>query len=236
MPLPPPPGSHAFLHTDPHGQDFDVTWDTDKVFYTVYMRMIAEWMHSDAGSREDLSVALRPSPSGLFDLPANGTFSPDRFTELDVGSLREMDDIIGDYQDCQDGVAAHDFQTCSDDFLGVYDQVREDTDDYNRVDAPVLIHPGSALVWEGLGASHYLHPSIPAWSSARRAEREVFARHVLDGAERCKEGRSEHAVCSKPEEGAKLRSINPWLGGQWNPYESCDTRHRMLAGRETLQV
>lgn len=217
------------------GVVYNVTGNTEAVVYTAYTRMISELMHPEpddhvsAKRRYRYSDALDrlaprafPLPSQIFDLPPNGKLSPEAMPELKLGQKQAMDNSIGEFQDCVGGIDTESYETCSDTLLGLYNTASQDVDKYMRRDGPVIVQHETALVWEGLHASHFLSPSIPAWSAADRGQdQHVFARWLFDKAQRCKEGTALRAVCLRDSN--PLRSVNPWLGGAWNPYVGCDT-------------
>lgn len=246
------------LTSDGEEKPFKFTTNTDAVFYTIYARLVGELMTASGACKQDASskdcldrgerfrVVVKPEESDIFTLPDNHRFNPDQFPRLSVSAAREVDRELAVYQDCTDSDVDEppDYQKCDEGSMGLLERARTFTDDQHRSDGPVVVQNGTALVWGGLHSSALLSSSIPAWAAAGRREDDVFVRSLLNFTQRCRDGVARHAVClgqsveTTDIEGnpvQKLRSINPWVGGEWNPYEGCDTDMLPLRGESTLQ-
>lgn len=86
-----------------------------------------------------------------------------------------------------------------------------------RKDTSVVIPAGSVLVWPGVTRAQHMADTLPAWSMNRREKRSRFAEWIFDEGLQCRLGNPDNSVCY---DGV---AINPWLGGDFNPYERCDT-------------
>lgn len=105
----------------------------------------------------------------------------------------------------------------------------------------------------GIPLTQHLGNSLPAWSMSKRNRSEVFADWIFNRTTQCKMGDPDNSVCrmvlsnettckdtftssslpntcSQPRIGETV-AVNVWLGGDFNPFEGCDTR----TGGETFQ-
>lgn len=100
--------------------------------------------------------------------------------------------------------------------------------------------------FSGVPLSQHLASSIPAWSLSKRNPPEVFTEWIFDARTQCKFGNADDSVCrevkanetsckyayvqnnstkkvcSEPAVGQTV-AMNVWLGGDFNPFEGCDT-------------
>ena len=83
----------------------------------------------------------------------------------------------------------------------------------------------------GLSISHFLGNSVPAWSKSSRPLAQKFAQWIFDEKVQCDTGSPDTSVCAEdPSNPKRILAVVPWLGGDYNPFESCDT-----VGSGTLQ-
>jgi hypothetical protein len=54
----------------------------------------------------------------------------------------------------------------------------------------------------------------------KRADREVFGSWIFNTEQRCKAGSASNSICRT---GAQKDTVTPWVGGDFNPFEMCDT-------------
>lgn len=118
---------------------YNVTSSTDAVVYTAYVRMVAELMNPEKDGRVTAQRFYRysdalmrmaprvfPKPRAIMELPSNGMFDPrNSMRELDLGAKQDADEIIGQFQNCINGVETFSYETCSDELLGLYNTAAE---------------------------------------------------------------------------------------------------------------
>jgi hypothetical protein len=111
-------------------------------------------------------------------------------------------------------------------------------------------------VWPGATFQQHTKIALPAWSKTARDRRDVFAEWIFDPAEQCKLGTADNSVCrvvpasettcthpyvsnasrveNDPCAGApyvgETVAVNPWLGGDFNPWVLCDTKAAPIQG------
>lgn len=115
-------------------------------------------------------------------------------------------------------------------------------------DGATVVPPNGVLVWPGVPLLQHLHNVLPAWSMSARPPREVFAEWVFNSDIQCSKGTVDNSVCTEVtsnETTCKTHAtdiqplnatnstcypgidqavaVNPWLGGNFNPWEGCDT-------------
>jgi hypothetical protein len=99
------------------------------------------------------------------------------------------------------------------------------------------------LVWPGIPLSQHLGNTIAAWSKSARPSSQVFVEWIFNKEKQCKLGTADNSVCTTvaldetyclPTQTAdqcyplpnQYSAVNPWLGGDFNPWISCDTSNR----------
>lgn len=95
-----------------------------------------------------------------------------------------------------------------------------------RKSGPVIVPGRAALIWPGLSPAHFMQDSIPAWNMHGRNQSQVFSRWLFDEGVQCKAATLDTTVCADTGPTATssgIQAIVPWLGGDYNPWEGCDT-------------
>jgi hypothetical protein len=88
-------------------------------------------------------------------------------------------------------------------------------------DAFVRVPGGNATVAWNVRAEQLLGSSVYAFAGADRPLREKFVEWLLDFDTHCEDGDVYNSIC-RGEEGA-FSLMNPWVGGDFNPVDFCDT-------------
>jgi hypothetical protein len=107
-------------------------------------------------------------------------------------------------------------------------------DQVNVKKGPTIVRPNHVLVWPGIPLRQHISSTLPAWSMNLRQrvdKKSVFAQWIFDKEPQCVKGTVSNSVCklmdvqeeteSVPQ--SKMVAMNPWLGGDFNPWERCDT-------------
>ena len=129
-------------------------------------------------------------------------------------------DCSGAYPKLQYGVCSPDV----DQLLLLYRQSANNFRDFVRRQAATVIPAHATLVWPGVTLETHLGGAFPAWSSDVRPADQKFADWVLNEDYQCSKGTEDNSVCAKSAFGQKNKVVvNPWLGGDFNPWERCDT-------------
>ena len=71
-----------------------------------------------------------------------------------------------------------------------------------------------------------MQDSIPAWNMHGRNQSQVFSRWLFDEGVQCKAATLDTTVCADTGPAATssgIQAIVQWLGGDYNPWEGCDT-------------
>lgn len=101
-----------------------------------------------------------------------------------------------------------------------------------RKRGPIVVPGRAALIWPGLSLSHFLQDSIPAWSLQDRNRTQVFAKWIFDESVQCKSATLDTTVCAdlgpSVTSPSGIQAIVPWLGGDYNPWDGCDTEQTGL--------
>jgi hypothetical protein len=152
---------------------------------------------------------------------ANALLSHDE----DVEALKEK-------QVC--GANATEFQYGISRNSGVYSDAESHYRATVRKNGGSVIYPDEVLVWKGLSYQHSISHTLPTWSMNTRDVRQVFGTWVLDSQQRSTRGSARNSVCYY--DGSKRDVINPWVGGDFNPYDMCDTITSGVATTDTSIV
>lgn len=99
-----------------------------------------------------------------------------------------------------------------------------------------IVPTGGTLIWANLGYEHSIRETLPSWSLNARPSRHVFSDWVLDAAGRCGSGSVRSAVCASNPITGKKTHVNPWVAGDFNPFEKFDTRLRGTIDTDTSLV
>lgn len=142
---------------------------------------------------------------------------------FNIQSRLQFDRDIEKYgQNCNSGKPVIDYYRCSDKFNGLYSSASDSFDKYARRHGATIIPSMTALVWPGLSFQAHMGRSVPAWSKAKRPVASTFARWIFEGTSHCEKGSHDNTVCANTATGS-ISSVIPWFGGDYNPWESCDT-------------
>lgn len=88
-------------------------------------------------------------------------------------------------------------------------------------DAFVRVPPGGTAAWE-VDAAQLLTSSVLAYAAHERPLREKFVEWLLDFDRHCEAGSLYNSICFRETE-SHFRLLNPWVGGDFNPVDFCDT-------------
>lgn len=99
----------------------------------------------------------------------------------------------------------------------MYDEARINLEEFVRKDGSTVVPGGGVLVWPGIPRAQHISDTLPAWSLHGRKKRDVFAEWIFDRDIQCPKGNADNSVCLGGT------AVNPWLGGDFNPWERCDT-------------
>lgn len=149
-----------------------------------------------------------------------------RFQGFSLATKLTTEKNIEDYgNDCESDKPIIKYDQCSERFISLWKESAKSMDQHVRKRGPAIIPGRAALIWPGLSLSHFLANSIPAWNAHARGN-QVFGKWVFDQENRCKETSIDTAVCADVDTAtasSKVEAVIPWLGGDYNPWEACDT-------------
>lgn len=196
--------------------------DIDKIIYTIYIAMLYSILGSDSAN-----TYVHPQRMKIYD-DSRESFPDYQHLDIRQALLFESEvEEIGQTCSTGAGIEAPDYRQCTDEYLKLYDYAAADVEENFRKDGPIYFPTGSTLVWAGMGANNFLLESIPAWAKSSRTQRDVFVKWMLNKTNHCGDGttgRASKAVCfADSEASGQIKFVNPWLGGDFNPYETCDT-------------
>jgi hypothetical protein len=200
--------------------------NTRHMVYTMYLSMLQNMAVSTIGQgfvvpRELLIFQNHAAWIGGFDFDASSLFSFD----TNVETLKEM-------QMCGENATTITYGVTRNSRL--YENAHLHYRDKVSKDAGSILHPEEVLIWKGLSHLHSISKTLPTWSMHKRQDRQVFGSWVLQSAERSRKGSARNSVCFFNGTGRDI--INPWVGGDFNPFELCDTVTDGVAASSTSIV
>lgn len=212
--------------------------DFDKLIYTLYVRMMH---HIVKFAGEGVSTSHVKPIQLPFHLD-NQDYQHS-YEGFDLIPRRQFEQRIKrDNHNCEAGPVIR-YGVCSENFLGRYTDAARDARQFLLRDSSTIVPANSVLVWPGVPLSQHLGNSIPAWSRSSRPKSEVFVEWIFDKAIQCPLGDADNSVCTTVAVGetycnisqtqdecyplpGEYSAVNPWLGGDFNPWVSCDTSNR----------
>jgi hypothetical protein len=181
-------------------------------------------MHLLSNNQDLSAVWAKPVPLPFFQ---NDAQYLQRFTGFSLATKLKTEEVIEEYgNDCDSGKPVIRYDQCSNNFISLWQESAKSMDQHVRRRGPAIVPGRAALIWPGLSLSHFLKNSIPAWNAHVRNATQVFGRWVFDQETQCKKASIDTAVCANLDPSAaasKVEAVIPWLGGDYNPWEACDT-------------
>ena len=102
-----------------------------------------------------------------------------------------------------------------------YLRLKQHVNTHYKHDGAVKIPPGAQLEWP-LDRAVLTRGIMLYYANANRSLRKRFVDALFDDTEVCKGDQAQHVCQRESETSLRFRSINPWLLGNFNPYEVCD--------------
>ena len=106
----------------------------------------------------------------------------------------------------------------------IWGDVDQSVRDNFRVQGHTLIPRGQALVWYAHNADHFMQGTFPAWAAADRPLEEVLLKRQLQDPGICQRGNIANSICYVDAVTNDIQLLNPYVGGDFNPFEMCDTK------------
>ena len=198
------------------GESGEQTTDFSSLIYTLYTRMV--------GKIEKLGkyggVYLKPRSIDFFE---NDRTFLEGFDSFNLGSKRDFERKIQDItQNCNTAETIH-YGECSDEFLRLYDTAHVNLQQSVLKKGASVVPGRSSMVWPGIRYPQHISDTLPAWSMNKRPERQKFVQWVFNRTGRCLDGEDDNSICMQSPSLLQQVAVNPWLGGDFNPFERCDT-------------
>jgi hypothetical protein len=172
---------------------------------------------------EGLDGTFRVAPQTA---PYYAATNIDAFAYFDSTNARNYirsltDGLTGGIGECASSTSADDsvdYEKCAtDEYLREFAAfVRENY----RHAAFVRVPPGGTAAWAA-DAAQFLARSVLAYADHARPLRQRFVEWLLDFDRHCEAGSLYDSVCLR--DGNRFRLLNPWVGGDFNPIDFCDT-------------
>jgi hypothetical protein len=181
-------------------------------------------MHTLSSNAELSTTWGKPVPLPFFQ---NNTEYLKRFQSFSLATQLKTEESIEEYgNDCSLDSPVIKYDQCSANFITLWRESAKSMNEHIRRQGPVVVPGRAALIWPGLSLSHFLQNSIPAWSTHTRNITQVFGKWVFDEGKQCRAASIDTAVCADVDPSSvssKVEAVIPWLGGDYNPWEACDT-------------
>jgi len=155
-------------------------------------------------------------------------FAPPRpwaFDAVDLSSLLDYEsNIQPDPQRaimCEissDAASAVQFTTCNNPH---YLRLKQHVADHYKHDGGVRIPAGGQLEWP-LDRSVLAQGIMLSYANSNRSIRKRFVDALFDDTTVCKGEQAQHVCRKESATSLRFRTVNPWLLGNFNPYEVCD--------------
>jgi hypothetical protein len=191
--------------------------NVDKMAYTMYLSTL-NYFFSQPPSTSNLFV--KPQPLDMYSYNKDWL---QKFTLFDVSNMISHDEGVEALklnQVCNGpNSTVIQYGECSNSQL--YEDASIDYEAFVRKSAGTVIPAHSVLVWRGLSYSHSISSTLPSWSMHKRQDREVFGKWILNTGDRCRSGSAANSICHIGQ--SKKETVTPWVGGDFNPFEMCDT-------------
>jgi len=110
------------------------------------------------------------------------------------------------------------FTTCNNPH---YLRLKRHVAEHYKHDGGVLIPAGQQLEWP-LARSVLARGIMLYYANTNRSLRKRFVDALFDDTTVCKGDQSQHVCRKESESSLRFRTVNPWLLGNFNPYEVCD--------------
>jgi hypothetical protein len=209
------------------GQDVS---DANSLAFTMYLSMLQTLLNEEA-----VQGVLKPVELQLYKMHKQWQ-GKKGYTGFDVTKMRSFDadvEALKTNQVCGENATTFTYGVPQNNLL--YEDARIHYNTLVQKDAGSLIHPDEVLMWTGLSHLHSISKTLPTWSLHRRQERQVFGSWVFDSSQRSLKGSALNSVCYHSKGGVK-KVMNPWVGGDFNPFELCDTETEGVATSSTSIV
>jgi hypothetical protein len=198
-----------------------MTQDYGAMVYTLYVGMVKRML--DPSNEAHTTKYIRPVAIDFFDIDRDSWL--DKYPSFDISNDVEIENMIDLVeQDCSTGTPSITYGECDDTITTLYDSARSMFEQANVKDGATIVPPHTILMWPGIPLSQHISSTLPAWSMHGRADidpKKVFARWIFDKDEQCSKGTVGNSVCYLLD--GEQVAMNPWLGGDFNPWEKCDT-------------
>lgn len=197
-----------------------------KVAYVLWVRL----MKALSSIKEASTAWVQPGPLPFF---VNVSSWVSDYADFDISAQIAFDATVQKMgQSCEEGKPSIEYRSCSPSYTSLYFSASQSFNRYARRRGPPVVKPRTALIWPGLTIAHHVSHSVPAWSMTNRPLSQTLAKWVFNEAVQCSTGSPDTSVCAEdPHASSKIVAVVPWLGGDYNPFESCDT-----VGSGTLQT
>jgi hypothetical protein len=214
-----------WVFSDARGLSSDVsegmTQDYGAMVYTLYVGMVRRMM--DPTNQAFTTKYIRPVAIDFFDIDRDSWL--DKYSSFDLSNDVEIENMIDKVgQDCDSETPSIAYGECDDTVTTLYDSARNMFEQVNIKDGATIVPPHNILVWPGIPLSQHISSTLPAWSMHGRADidpKTIFARWIFDKDAQCIKGTVGNSVCTLLD--GEQVAMNPWLGGDFNPWEKCDT-------------
>jgi hypothetical protein len=202
-----------------NGVPFDSPMSYDTLARAVHL-LARHFLAGDQGFDGSFRVTPEAAPYYL-------SVNVDSFAYFDSSKARDYirsvtDGVSQDLRECAlrvEGDTSADYEKCSsDEYLR---ELRAFVDDTYRHDAFVRVPPGGTAAWV-VDQEQLLAPSVFAYAAHERPLRDRFATWLLDIERHCESGSLYDSICFR-ESGTHFTLVNPWVGGDFNPVDFCDT-------------
>ncbi len=117
-----------------------------------------------------------------------------------------------------DEASAVKFTTCNNPH---YLRLKQHVSAHYKHDGSVKIPAGGQLEWP-LDRSVLARGVMLYYANTNRSIRKRFVDALFDDTEVCKGDQAQHVCRKESEASVRFRTVNPWLLGNFNPYEVCD--------------
>lgn len=172
------------------------------------------------------SIKISPEPLPFYD-------NEWRDFTFDISEQDTIDNMADrGLFDCQNSNIVINYRTCSNNTNQNLQTVRKSVQDNYRLDGHNILPGKHNMIIQDVDAEHFLNGVFPAWSMANRPIEHILVKRQLQE-DICKLATIANSVCQIVNFGERLQLLNPYIGGDFNPFDMCDTR---INNQEEIQV
>jgi hypothetical protein len=156
----------------------------------------------------------------LDNVPVNWVTPRFNFDLSDAHNTDKL--ILSGYYKCGESDTVIDYSSCDVRTQSLIEQVAASVERNFRYNGTVIVPDSHTLLLMGLDSAHFMNVGTLAWTKANRGIENMLVRNQTDNLGNvCRRASIHNSVCTNVNK--QLYLMNPYVGGNFNVFDGCDT-------------